>query len=87
MPARTRAARASLRARRLILKNAFSELYRANDAVLAAAASISAAMHAEMIDGPAAYELLRALHLRLVNAIEAAEIAARQAATSGEGTA
>jgi hypothetical protein len=85
MPARTRAASASLRARRLSLKAVFAELHSANDALLIAAAGLSAALHANLIDGPGVYELLRAHHLHSKHAIDTAEAAAKLAAASGRG--
>lgn len=85
MSARTRAASASLRARRLSLKQAIAELHSANDALLAAAAGISAALHANLIDGPAIYDLLRALHVRTRFAIDDAEAVAKAASVSSQG--
>ena len=65
------------------LDTVFADLHAATEALLAAAAGLSAALAHGMIDHGDVYELLRAVHARLSQAATAAErVALRQERTA-----
>jgi len=62
--------------RRQRVKTSFAELHLANNALLAAASGLSAALKHGMVSPSDVYELLRVIHLRLKQTITDAERAA-----------